>query len=65
MGKVLFLKSSSLENVALNNKINERIGSFFMAIHEEEVRKAVEAGDISLIIIYLKNVSDKERHRLG
>ena len=65
MGKVLFLKSSSLENVALNNKINERIGSFFMAIHEEEVRKAVEAGDISLIIIYLKNVSDKERSEIS
>jgi len=65
MGKVLFLKSSADENLALNKKIGERIGSFFMAIHEGEVRKAVESGDISLIVIYLKDTSDSERAEIS
>lgn len=61
MGKVLFLKSRTLDNDVLKKTISERIDSIFMGIQENAVLKAIETEDISLIVIYLKDVTENEK----
>ena len=61
MGKVLFLRSSTLDKEVLKKTLSERIDSIFMDIQEGEVQKAIEAGGISLIVIYLRDITEGER----